>query len=555
MAIYYLDVDDEITSAAARIRDSSDSRIALVLSVGSRVATSRINFRLLAGEAKHRNKRLAIIAADPSVQSVARSAELPVYASVGEYERAEAATAGATASRPSGAVVGALDGLALTVGPSTVAPRGGRTGATRAPGLPAANAASKRGRRVPKLQLAGVGLLVAALVTAGAYFFYPSATVVLTLRGEPVGPITVSVKVDPGVIATNYQAGTVPGIAKAFPVQASDTFAATGENVVEAAAKGSVTFTSLNTFLDVVVPKGTPVSTAAGIQFGTDSAVSVKKATVSGTTITPGTADVTITAVTAGLSGNVAANTIVKVPADLAAALVNAHPVTNKEATSGGTHDVTPKIQQSDIDAAEAALQDRLQSDFQLAWKAPGAAPSGSSLLPESARLGTATCNPDPAGLVDKPVATFQLDCRGTGTVIVADMASVMDLVKRRVGAAVRTGYSLVEESVATKIGTGIVQGTALVLPVTVQGVQVPAVDIDQLRAAIKGKSVDDARALLSQYGQVDIALSPGWASTMPSFDFRIDIRLVLPSVAAASSPSASAGASGAHAGQQTSGG
>ncbi len=93
MAIYYLDIDDEITSAAARIRDSSDDRIALVLSGGSRVATSRINFRLLAREAKHRGKRLAIIAADPSVQSVARSAELPVYATVGDYERAEAAFA------------------------------------------------------------------------------------------------------------------------------------------------------------------------------------------------------------------------------------------------------------------------------------------------------------------------------------------------------------------------------------------------------------------------------------------------------------------------------
>ncbi|HJX67372.1 MAG TPA: hypothetical protein VJ258_01465, partial [Candidatus Limnocylindrales bacterium] len=71
MAIYYLDDQDEITSAAARIRDSSDTRIALVLSGASRVATSRINFRLLAGEAKRRNKKLAIVAADPSVQSVA----------------------------------------------------------------------------------------------------------------------------------------------------------------------------------------------------------------------------------------------------------------------------------------------------------------------------------------------------------------------------------------------------------------------------------------------------------------------------------------------------
>ena len=49
--ILYVDVDDEITSAAARIRRSEGSRVVLVFPYGSKVATSRINFRLLAREA------------------------------------------------------------------------------------------------------------------------------------------------------------------------------------------------------------------------------------------------------------------------------------------------------------------------------------------------------------------------------------------------------------------------------------------------------------------------------------------------------------------------
>jgi len=89
MAIYYIDVDDEITSAAARIRDSSDTRIALVIQGGSRLATSRINFKLLAREARHRGRRLAVIAADASVRSLAQTADLPVFASVADYQRAE----------------------------------------------------------------------------------------------------------------------------------------------------------------------------------------------------------------------------------------------------------------------------------------------------------------------------------------------------------------------------------------------------------------------------------------------------------------------------------
>ena len=60
--IIYLEVDDEITSAAARIRDAEADRLALVLPYGSRVATSRINFRLLSRDAMTHDKRLSIVA-------------------------------------------------------------------------------------------------------------------------------------------------------------------------------------------------------------------------------------------------------------------------------------------------------------------------------------------------------------------------------------------------------------------------------------------------------------------------------------------------------------
>jgi Baseplate J-like protein len=85
-AIIYLDVDDEITSAAARIRSAEERRVVLVVPGGSRLATSRINFRLLAREAQTRGRRLWIIAADGATRALAASAGLPVYGSVAEYE-------------------------------------------------------------------------------------------------------------------------------------------------------------------------------------------------------------------------------------------------------------------------------------------------------------------------------------------------------------------------------------------------------------------------------------------------------------------------------------
>ena len=558
MAIYYLDVDDEVTSAAARIRDSSDNRIALVLSGGARVATSRINFRLLALEARHRNKRLAIITGDTSVQSVARSAELPVFASVGEYERAETARARGLADGTTTDVSDALDELALTVGSGARAGAAGSgaaiAGGTRGgvPGRPSrviggpvggrSGDPSRSGGRVSKAAVAGIGAILVLVLAASAFFFYPSATVVVTLREEPVGPIALSVKVDPAVAAPNDQAGTVPGLSKAFPVSVSGTFDATGEKVVETAARGAVTFTTLNNLLDVPVPNGTKVTTGGGTAFVTTAAVVVPKATVSADLrLTPGKVDAPIQAVTKGISGNAAAASIVRVPADLVALKVA---VTNKAPTTGGTHTVTPQIQQSDIDNAEKSLYGQMDSRFKDALAAPDAVPTGSTLLDASAQLGLATCNPDPAGLVNQDGPSFDLACTGTGTATVADMTAVKTLGERRVKAAVQTGYELVESSVTTELGTPVAQGSAVVVPVTVRATQVLVVDPNVILAGVKGKSLNEARAFAGGYGKAEISVSPDWASTMPSFDFRIDVQLILPPTTSGSSISPGASAS-----------
>ncbi len=84
--IVYLDVDDEITSAAQRIRSSAGTKVALVVPYGSRIATSRMNFRLLSREAVVTNRRLSIVSGDAAVRSLAASAGLPVFGSVPEYE-------------------------------------------------------------------------------------------------------------------------------------------------------------------------------------------------------------------------------------------------------------------------------------------------------------------------------------------------------------------------------------------------------------------------------------------------------------------------------------
>src|SRR4051812_41440610 len=100
--LIYLEVDDEITSAASRIRSAEHGRLALVLPHGSRVATSRINFRLLSRDAIEHDKRLSIVSADAATRALAASAGLPVFASVAEYEGAEAGAAATGSAAPAG---------------------------------------------------------------------------------------------------------------------------------------------------------------------------------------------------------------------------------------------------------------------------------------------------------------------------------------------------------------------------------------------------------------------------------------------------------------------
>jgi baseplate J-like protein len=138
--IVYLDVDDEITSAAQRIRSAAGTRVALVVPYGSRIATSRMNFRLLSREAVMNNRRLSIVSGDAAARSLAASAGLPVFGSVPEYETAQAGPADESGAGPA-APAAAAASVASVASPSAPVPTGPRPGEARAGEAAAGDAA------------------------------------------------------------------------------------------------------------------------------------------------------------------------------------------------------------------------------------------------------------------------------------------------------------------------------------------------------------------------------------------------------------------------------
>ena len=589
--IVYLDVEDEITSAATRIRTASESRVALVLPFGSRLSTSRINFRLLAREAMVYGRRLDVIAPDASARALAASAGLPVFGSVGEYEAAleapvepaaaepgdapgtdgGAATESAGAAAAGGAAAGAAaaGAAAATPGPpvttssrAAAGPRDrGRGRAAAGPAEadgPTTGAASAAGagppddmRREPRVVhgpgrwrpgtsvLVGFGILVVALLAAGvaAFVFLPAAEITVTPRIETIGPVSLTVRADPTATSVDAAAGVIPAQTLDVPVQSSGEFPATGKRIDEAKATGGVRWTNCDPTAAYTIAKGSTVKTSNGVAFTTDEAVFLPVAIItSSLQLQCQTSEVSVTAVTAGTAGNVAVGAIKVVPPRYNANVIR---VTNLAATSGGKHDEFPRIVQQDVDAAVQQLRKDLMTQFATAVTDGANAPAGVTVFPGTESLGDPQPSVDPASLVGQEVASFTLSMSATGQVLAVDSSPVKSIAEARLQGSTSAGYELVAGSIDVTVGEGTVNGGTITFPVEGTAKQVRTIDAAALKSQVLGLGEQAAKDLLAPDGTVEIRLWPDWVSSVPSLDQRVTLT-VAPPVDATPSPSPS---------------
>jgi hypothetical protein len=583
--IIYLDIDDEITSAAARVRSSDARRVALVPPYGSRVATSRINFRLLSRDALINEKQLAVVAGDPATRALAASAGLPVFGSVGEYESSFAgrevepeeavAPSGvdiapnevtarsaaaprdrarkAAAEPKSGASSPAAPITAATVAPEFAGasvpppmPSSGtgrptpaatpgqptnppRTAATAAPPPPSRSASDTPARRaVPRLRLpliialAVLGLIV-LVGGVGAYVLLPSATIVVSPRPEALPPLPLTVTADPQATAPDADALVVPAVQVPLDVTVTDTFPATGKRVEESKATGQVRFSNLDFLRTNTVAGGSIVSTNAGVRFRTNATITVPRADLVGLTVFPGRATVGVTAVETGVAANVEPNTIVIVPKGKDPQALK---VVNPDATSGGTHEEFPKVVQGDVTAAVKKLSTALEAAFQARLGDPSIAAPGATIFRETAVLGDPTTSPDPATLVNQEITAFQLELSATGTVIAVDPSPISTIAEQRFRATVTAGHQLVAGSIKVTVGAATVSGQVVSFPATATGQEIAELDPAKLKALILGKSLADARAALVAYGDANVTAWPDWVGSIPTIDSRVNLSI-----------------------------
>jgi len=567
--VFYLDVDDEITSAAARIRSSQDPRVGLVVPPGSRIATSRINFRLLAREALERNRGLSIVSSDPAARALAASAGLPVFATVAEFEADQGMVRPTTAAPEAPAVVqktgsakasakGPVRPLAKGSGAAANAGQMAAFGdaavaATPAPGgvrsatdarigarssgaaAPAVRAASRTSRASARVAAGVVTVLIMVLVLGLiGVFLLPSATITVSPKLEAVGPIQLSIRADPNATSSDPVAGVVPAVVLTMDFTASGTFNATGKKTTTTNATGSVTLTSINTFGSVTFQSGSIVSTTSGIQFSTTADLTLPR--WHGVGPRP-SGSVPVKAVKGGTSGNVPAGAIDQVPPGYQSFV---YTVNNPAPTSGGTSTTTTQIQKSDTDAAMASLTKNLKAQYTSWLAAPGGLAPGSTAFSKTGVLGVITPDNDPASLIGVTQATFDLTLTASGSETAVDQSNVSSLAATRVDTTVPTDFTLVTGSEKVTIGSPRTDGAAVVFPVTATASQVRQLDPDTLRQQVLGKSVDEARAILAQDGTVDIQTWPGFVGTIPSLAWRLTLTVDTSGITASPGPGAS---------------
>lgn len=533
--VVYLDVEDEITSAAARIRRLDAERVALVLPYGSRLATSRINFRLLAREAAARGKRLEIVAADASARALAGSAGLVVYASLAALENGDASVLGTTAGRPAGGATGAGQTFAVDGEDGT------ETRVIRVPRTPEPVPKVGRSRPVVRTRTAAIATLLVVLLLAGgvigAYLYLPSATIVLTPTAETLGPIQLTVEARTDVTQPDATNLVVPARTFEYPVSETQTFTTTGVKVTDVKATGSVTFSNFDTGRSNGIGAGAIVTTDTGIEFKTLADVFLPPATIDffpPFPTHPSTASVAVEAVNAGPEGNVGVGAIDNVPRGENRNLTK---VNNPDATSGGSHAQSPQISQQDVDAAMTQLQQALLHDLDVKARAAEGLPAGTVTFPDTESIGTPTPTVDATTLVGQEIASFDLGLSSTGTVLGVDPAPVTTVTTQRLVSQVGDGWQLAAGSTHVEVGDPTVSGDVVSFPVSASATRTRIVDRDALLRDVEGLVLAQARARLEAYGQVQITLWPDWVSSVPTNPDRITFTVGTPAPAPSPTP------------------
>ena len=516
-SLIYLEADDEITSVVRRVRAADPGRVVIVAPGRSRATSSVVALRLLARSGEEDAREVAVVG-DALTRSLAAEAGLATYASV---EDARAAVP-ADASDP-----GEVRHAAIHVVRGPVAEETAPVAVTRAtddtetrpvsPVRPRVSGSARRRRRVAPLVavLAAAGAILVAAAVAAAMLL-PAATIRLVPQSSIVGPVAYRILVNnPERIE-----GTVTETAA---VTAMGTYA------IQAAATGTVVFRNFN-IVAVEIPAGTRVA-AGDVTFATGVAVVAPPGALTGEgTIAAGEVGVGAGAEAIGPGGNVAAEAIDTILDQQTRNRLRGFPqnearlVLNPEATAGGVDTTGSEITQADVDAAVAALRETLATRVSEELEGTDDGLLADPIEPPEPVITV------PEGLVgtrDQPQAEISGELAYVRLLV--DEQEVEADARERFAAddgALPDGHELLDDATQVTLGSVEREGDRLEVAVSVRGRSARVPERAEVLTRAIGLSADEAVLALADLGTATVDLWPGWVTTVPDSDWRIDVEI-----------------------------
>jgi hypothetical protein len=504
MAVWYLDNADEITDAVARLRGATDERVVFVVPPGSRIATGRINFKLLAREAESRDLHMAIASPDEQVRAMAGSAGVLAFGTAAEAEAA--LERGDPAPEPTKAAVAVPDDHD---GGASTGQHGGR--------------GTVFGRNRRRLGITTVSVLAVAIVGGyAALQTFPTAEITLALRVSALGPIEVPVTASTAITEPDVASGRIPAIEHSIALEPIErTFQASGLKTVSEPATGEVLFSSLATFQDIAA--GTRVKTPSGIEFQTTELVTLAQpAEGEG----PGMVTAPIVAVAAGADGNALAGEITVV-SSLEDQGIS---VTNPEPMAGGSMEETLQVTAQDYNAAAADLKNRLGGALDAYLRDPATTPEGLTFFAQTKQLGPVTYLPPAGEVVGSDFAEFTLSGSVDASVLAVDEQLVDEVTRARLLEAVPEGMSILVDSVSVTTGEGSPDGERIRFTGIATADSYRPVDDDAILEQVAGLPISEARAILEAIGTTTVNVWPEFLGDLPGDTSRITLDVLRPS-------------------------
>ncbi len=507
---------DSLPDVLNRLRKSANSPVSIDIPAASSLFLTASEFRALQTAADRDHITLSVTTDDPLRQQLAALFKLPV-----ESPEAEPPTALTDPELPP------IEGPPLPEPEPAAEPVSSdldksetaedTTESIQAPGrLSRATARVRATSTRQRLIAAGTLIAVLAIAYLAASLFLTRATVVLTLKRQPISQdLTIAVAAPGSAPPTGAQV-TIAATPVNFNLSTTQTINATGSKTIgDAPAQGTVLLSN---------PTGKPVTIEAGTELedkitGTKYAVSTTVEVVAGPDDTPGYGEARVTCLEPGTAGN-------RDVGLLSGQLPNGIYYANRESPiTGGTDKQVPVVTQADLDTLQTRATDALRT--QAAQQTPS--PDQIVLAP-TIQLAQPTFTFDHQ--IDQETPTLTVQATTQATALTYNPTELRTRVAETLVSQAPAGYEIDQATLqlSDPAPAGGNQQSAL-LTVHADGSAIATLTAesrDDIADNLAGEDESAARTYLATRPEIEtftITYSPGWLpNRIPSSASRIDL-------------------------------